>query len=60
MQRKEIKNQAEQFLDYFSRLKGENLNDVFRFWAKSKDFDGETEQSIRREVDMILKQKGRD
>ena len=59
MQRKEIKNQAEQFLDYFSRLKDENLNDAFRFWAEGKDFDRETEQAIRREVDRILKQKRR-
>lgn len=60
MQKKEIKNQAEQFLDYFSRLKGENLNDAFRFWANGKDFDRETEQAIRREVDMALKQRGQD
>lgn len=56
----DIRIQAEQFLDYFSRLKGKNLSDAFRFWADGKDFDRETEQAIRREVDMVLKQKGRD
>ncbi len=60
MQKKEIKNQAEQFLDYFLRLRGENLNDAFRFWAEGKDFDSEVERAIRREVEMILKQRGRD
>ncbi len=54
----DIRVQAEQFLDYFSRLKDENLNDAFRFWAAGKDFDRETEQAIRREVDRIIKQRG--
>ena len=60
MQKKEIKNQAKQFLDYFSRLKGGNINDAFRFWAEGKDFDRETERAIRREVDLVLKQRGED
>jgi len=54
----DIRIQAEQFLDYFSRLKDENLNDAFRFWAEGKDFDSEVERAIRREVEMILKQRG--
>lgn len=51
----DIRIQAEQFLDYFSKLKGENLNDAFRFWAEGKDFDEETKRTIRMEVNTILK-----
>ena len=60
MQKKEIRIQAEQFLDYFSRLKGESLSDAFRFWADGKDFDRDTEQTIRMEVDKMLMQRRQD
>jgi len=50
----DIRVQAEQFLDYFSRLKGENLSDAFRFWVEGKDFDEETQRAIRTEVDTNL------
>lgn len=60
MSKKDIRGQAEQFLGYFSRLKDRNLNDAFRFWAESKDFDKETERAIRREVDRIIKQRKQD
>ena len=54
----DVRIQAEQFLDYFSRLKGESLSDAFMFWVEGKDFDSEVERAIRREVEMILKQRG--
>lgn len=57
MQRKEIERQAEQFLDYFSKFKGEEFNKIFGYWAESKDFDEETKGAIRMEVDKILIQK---
>lgn len=57
MEFREIKIQAEQFLGYFSRLKDKTLEDAFRFWAGSKDFDRQTRKAIRREVGRILKQK---
>ena len=55
MSKKDIRAQAEQFIGYFSRLEDKKLEDAFRFWAGSKDFDKETERAIRREVDRILK-----
>jgi hypothetical protein len=58
--KKEVRIQAEQFLGYFSKFKGRELEEVFRFWAESKDFDMETEKAIRREVDRILKERGQD
>ena len=70
MSKKDIRAQAEQFIGYFSRLEGRRLNDAFRFWAESKDFDKETRKAIRREVDLsacghaqagrILKQRKQD
>jgi len=60
MQKKEIKNQAEQFLDYFAKFKGKGLDEIFGIWTESKDFDEETKRGIRREVEMILKQRGDD
>lgn len=56
LSKKDIRVQAEQFLAYFSRLKDRKLDDAFRFWAGSKDFDKRTKKAIRREVDRILKE----
>jgi len=53
----DIRIQAEQFLDYFSKFKGEGFNKIFGYWAESKDFDEETKKSIRMEVDKILIQR---
>lgn len=58
--RKEVRIQAEQFLGYFSKFKDRELDEVFRFWAESKDFNKETERAIRREVDRIIKQRKQD
>jgi len=52
----DIERQAEQFLGYYAKFKGEKLGNVFRFWADSKDFDKETKEAIRREVKRLLKE----
>jgi len=54
---KDIRFQAEQFLGYFSKLKDADLEERFRFWADSKDFDKDTEKAIRHEVNKIIKRK---
>ncbi len=57
LNRTDIRVQAEQFLGYFSKLKDGELDEVFKFWAKSKDLDKETERAIRMEVEKILTQR---
>jgi hypothetical protein len=57
LSKKDVRIQAEQFLSYFSKFKDTDLDERFRFWADSKDFDKETERAIRREVDRLIRQK---
>lgn len=57
LNKKDRKIQAEQFLGYFSKFKDADLDERFRFWADSKDFDKDTEKAIRYEVDKIIRQK---
>ncbi len=57
LSKKDVRFQAEQFLGYFSKFKDADLDERFRFWADSKDFDKKTERAIRREVDRIIRQK---
>ena len=57
LSKKDVRFQAEQFLGYFSKFKDADLDERFRFWADSKDFDKETERAIRREVDRLIRQR---
>ena len=45
-----VEEQAEKFIDYWTRVKRENPEadflEIFNFWADSKDFSSETRREI--------------
>ena len=42
----DCRDQAERFLDWFSRLRGTPIKPAFETWARSKDFSPEDTASI--------------
>jgi hypothetical protein len=57
LNQKEIRFQAEKFLDYFGKLQSAKVTEVFDRWAESKDFEPSDRQVIWREVETLLKKQ---